>query len=85
MMLWQAQIAATSMFALSPEQGANYLDNIRELLEGGDADANDGWKVPASIPRLEDLTPDARTPKGVPLPIRVAKITPDGGEVKPVS
>lgn len=79
-MLWQAQIAATAMFALAPEQGADYLDKIRELLdEGGAESENGGWDVPASIPRLEDLAGGMRTPKGISLPIRIAKSAPPEG------
>jgi hypothetical protein len=76
-MLWQAQIAAAGMFALSPKEGAAYLESIRELLS--DASDGGGWHVPASIPRLED-TATARTPMGRPLPIRVVKIQPEEGE-----
>lgn len=80
-MLWQAQIAAASMFALSPKDGAEYLERIRELLTEGE-----GWHVPASIPRLEDAAAagGARTPRGRLLPVRVVTIKPEeGGEVSP--
>lgn len=77
-MLWQAQIAAAGMFALSPKEGAAYLENIRELLS--DDEDSSGWHVPASIPRLED-TATARTPMGRPLPIRVRTVKPEAGEV----
>jgi hypothetical protein len=77
LMLWQAQIAAAGMFALSPKEGAAYLENIRELLSD---DEDSGWHVPASIPRLED-TATARTPMGRPLPIRVRTVKPEEGEV----
>lgn len=81
-MVWQAQIAAAGMFALSPKEGAEYLERIRELLS--DEDAGGGWHVPASIPRLED-TATARTPMGRPLPIRVIKVKPEAGEgIEPV-
>lgn len=76
-MLWQAQIAAAGMFALSPKEGAAYLESIRELLS--DSAEGSGWHVPASIPRLEDTT-TARTPAGRPLPIKIVKIKPEEGE-----
>jgi len=80
-MLWETQIAAASMFALSPKEGAEYLERVREILEGG-ADA--GWRVPAAIPRLEDTT-RARTPRGRPLPIKVVQIAPEEmAKVEPV-
>ena len=76
-MLWQAQIAAAGMFALSPKDGAEYLESIRELLSD---ETDSGWNVPASIPRLED-TVTARTPGGRPLPIRIVEKPEEGGEV----
>ncbi len=76
-MLWEAQIAAAGMFAMSPKEGAEYLESIRELLTD---DADSGWHVPASIPRLEE-TAHARTPGGRPLPIRIVKKPEEGEEV----
>lgn len=78
-MLWQTQVAATAMFALSPKEGAEYLERIQGLLS---SEAGEGWHVPASIPRLEETT-KARTPKGRPLPIKIVDIALEetGGEV----
>lgn len=75
-MLWQAQIAASAMFALAPEQGADYLDKIREQL-GAEGSEDDGT-VSADIPRLEDVAG-----RGGRLPIRRVTIpkTPEGDEV----
>lgn len=80
-MMWQSQVAAMGMFALSPKDGAEYLERMQEILTG-DGAGDEGWHVPASIPRLEDTAAyGARTPKGRPLPIRVVKLTPEEGEV----
>lgn len=76
-MLWQTQIAAAGMFAMSPKEGAEYLENIRELLSD---ETDSGWHVPASIPRLEDNA-NALTPGGRPLPIRIIKKPEEGEEV----
>jgi len=77
-MLWQAQIAATAMFALAPEKGAEYLESISEMLGEDEAGEAGEWTVPASVPRLEALAERGGKTR---LPIHVVQIKPEGTEV----
>ncbi len=79
-LLWQTHIAASAMFAMSPKQGAEYLDHIRALITG--EDDGSGWHVPSYIPRLESMGADTKTAHGLPIPVHEIK-PEDGEEVTP--